>query len=68
MSLHTHADEIDEAMGGFDDTSVTVTQEKSVEDALLDGFDDTSVTSVDIKRVKTMNYLMALKRLLLRVV
>ncbi|MCW8821353.1 MAG: DUF1302 domain-containing protein [Sulfurovum sp.] len=41
LSLYSHADEVDEAMGGFDDEPVTVTQEKSNEDALLDGFDDT---------------------------
>ncbi len=50
LSLHTHADEIDEAMGGFDDGFVTVTQEKSAEGTLLDGFDDTPITAVDDKK------------------
>jgi hypothetical protein len=49
LSLHTHADEIDEAMGGFDDGSVTVTQEKSVEDVLLDGFDETAPMSTEVE-------------------
>ena len=47
LSLQSHADEVDEAMSGFDDEPVTVTQEKSVEDVLLDGFDDISVTAAD---------------------
>ena len=44
LSFYAHADEVDEAMGGFDDDPVSVTQEKSAEDALLDGFDDTAVS------------------------
>lgn len=49
LGFNAHADEIDEAMGGFDDAPVTVTQEKSAEDALLDGFDDTSETAMTDK-------------------
>ncbi len=51
LSFYVHADEIDEAMSGFDDEPVTVvTQEKSAEDILLEGFDDTSVTITDDKK------------------
>lgn len=50
LSLYTHADEVDEAMGGFDDGSVTVAQEMSAEDALLNGFDDVSVTSSEDRK------------------
>ncbi len=50
LSLYAHGDELDDAMGGFDDGPVTVTQEKSAEDALLDGFDDTSVTTIEDKK------------------
>lgn len=46
LSLQSHADEVDQAMGGFDDEPVTVTQEKSTEDALLDGFEDTPATVI----------------------
>ncbi|TNF45049.1 MAG: hypothetical protein EP216_00895, partial [Epsilonproteobacteria bacterium] len=47
LGIYAHADEIDEAMGGFDDEPVTVVKEKSVEDELLDGFDDTPVSVTD---------------------
>jgi hypothetical protein len=44
LNLHTFADEIDEAMSGFDDAPIAVIQEKNDVDELLDGFDDASST------------------------
>ena len=48
LSLGGHADELDEALSGFDDTPVASMDEKANtdEDALLDGFDDTSTASI----------------------
>ena len=49
LSLGLHANELDEALDGFDDTPVVNMEEKANtdEDALLDGFDDTSTASID---------------------
>lgn len=57
LSFHAYADDVDEAMGGFDDSPVTVTQEKSAEDTLLDGFDDVSVTITDDKKNEDNEFL-----------
>ena len=47
LSINTHADEIDDAMAGFEDSSTNVSEEKRIEDELLEGFDDTPAVSVE---------------------
>lgn len=48
LSLSAQADELDDALAGFDDAPVSsIEEEKTEEDILLEGFDDSPTESID---------------------